>query len=703
MAENHSDDSLHEQEPIGDNLGIDWNLRQRTSVKQLLNLFERLSLAIEKPIAIITGEQSLNPLYHTGTITTFLLFIILITGAYLTFFYQFGFDATYTAMVTIEANLVGRIMRALHKYSSGAVVITALLHGWRTFFQDRFRGPRWLAWVSGIVMAAFVWFIGITGYWLIWDERAQLLNQTLFNLIGSTKTGTTFLINTLVSDNASSGWVFIILIISIHLGLSAVVGLFYYWHIKRLTRLKVFPPKYWMWIIGGLLILFSVLFPVGLISQADFGKIPTNIPIDLFYLFYLPQALKVSPWLFWGGIMLFFLVSGAIPWLLIRKPLVPVFVDSERCIGCKLCEADCPYKAIKMVDRKEGIGSKELAELDSNLCVACGICIGSCPTLALTMGNIPQEPLWEKAINYAKMEVESPPSRVIFTCERHAFQGGKPFLSRRGNQIIPVTCVGMLHPDLISKTVIAGADEVLVIGCPPEDCANREGNKHLQDRLDGIRKPILRSKFGDLPIRTIWLPPNEFKHAISARKTNSQVTSYGTQISKFSWLRLMSVVLLLGVVFGVVFFGGRFIYNPATAEIAHLEIVLNHLPGYPIEGIDSTLEPRMGIESDTRISVEIDNELFLDESYPRRGRDFRSQIFERFPLNPGLRHIIIQMYDRDDQFLSQTIFEKRVDLKPGQVLRLNFTDSNIGKDPIAGRKLYWERNWSSLSYIWIII
>ena len=161
---------------------VDWELRQGTPVRKVLNFFERISLALEKPIAKIVGKPELNPLYHTGTITTFLLLVILVTGAYLTFFYQFGFDSSYQAVSRIEANFVGRIIRAAHRYASAAAVFTALLHGWRTFFQDRFRGPRWLAWVSGIVMAAMVWLIGITGYWLIWDERAEVLNLKLFSI-----------------------------------------------------------------------------------------------------------------------------------------------------------------------------------------------------------------------------------------------------------------------------------------------------------------------------------------------------------------------------------------------------------------------------------------------------------------------------------------------------------------------------------------
>jgi quinol-cytochrome oxidoreductase complex cytochrome b subunit len=164
---------------------IDWPLRQANPVRRSLNRLERFSLALERPIVRLVRSPQWNPLYHTGTITLFALLIILVSGVYLTLFYQFGFDESYRAVAKMEANLLGRLMRALHRYASVLAVIAALLHGWRTFFMDRFRGPRWLAWTSGVVLVVFLWGAGLTGYWLIFDERAQLFNQALIDLLAA--------------------------------------------------------------------------------------------------------------------------------------------------------------------------------------------------------------------------------------------------------------------------------------------------------------------------------------------------------------------------------------------------------------------------------------------------------------------------------------------------------------------------------------
>ena len=293
-----------------------------------------------------------NPLYHTGTITLFALLIILVTGIYLTLFFQFGFDKSYQAVAKMEANLLGRFMRALHRYASVLAVIAALLHGWRTFFMDRFRGPRWLAWTTGIVLVVFVWGAGLTGYWLIFDERAQLFNQALVDLLAGSGGGVAFLNRFMLTEAADGGWLFALGVLTVHLLLSALIGLFFYLHIKRLRRAKILPPRYWMALLGAPLLLAAIFIPVGMLAPADPGQLPAQVPLDIFLLWYVPAALRLPPALFWGGIALVGALVTAIPWLLVRKRLEPALVHSERCTGCSLCAADCPYRAITMVDRE---------------------------------------------------------------------------------------------------------------------------------------------------------------------------------------------------------------------------------------------------------------------------------------------------------------------------------------------------------------
>ena len=120
---------------------------------------------------------------------------------------------------------------------------------------------------------------------MIWDQRAQVLNQTLINLLNKSQLGTNFLVRYLVTEAAGTGWIFILLVTTVHLGLSAVVGLFYWLHIKRLSRAKWLPPRYWVMAIAGLLVVAPVLIPVGMLAPIDPTQLPTEISIGFIFPF----------------------------------------------------------------------------------------------------------------------------------------------------------------------------------------------------------------------------------------------------------------------------------------------------------------------------------------------------------------------------------------------------------------------------------
>ena len=61
------------------------------------------------------------------------------------------------------------------------------------------------------------------------------------------------------------------------------------------------------------------------------------------------------------------------------EPIV-ASVDEEKCSGCAICLAMCPFGALSLTKKGE---NERVARVDSALCKGCGVCIAACPSGAL--------------------------------------------------------------------------------------------------------------------------------------------------------------------------------------------------------------------------------------------------------------------------------------------------------------------------------
>ncbi|HEX9021675.1 MAG TPA: NADH-quinone oxidoreductase subunit NuoI [Nitrospirota bacterium] len=89
------------------------------------------------------------------------------------------------------------------------------------------------------------------------------------------------------------------------------------------------------------------------------------------------------------------------------------------CIGCGLCEAVCPSKAITVVTAEGAEHEKVVTayELDLLRCVFCGFCIDACPVSAIQMS-----PEFELAC-YSRKDAFYTKDRLVEVGDKHL--GGK--------------------------------------------------------------------------------------------------------------------------------------------------------------------------------------------------------------------------------------------------------------------------------------
>ena len=128
---------------------------------------------------------ALNPLNSLGALTIYFFWIVLVSGIWLFIFFKTSVTGAYESVeyLTHEQWYLGGVMRSLHRYASDAAIITLALHMLKEFVYDRHRGNRWFSWVTGVPLLWLLIPLGITGYWLVWDQLAWYVALTSAELL----------------------------------------------------------------------------------------------------------------------------------------------------------------------------------------------------------------------------------------------------------------------------------------------------------------------------------------------------------------------------------------------------------------------------------------------------------------------------------------------------------------------------------------
>lgn len=359
---------------------------------------QRATLWIEKGLNTLFS-QKYNPFYYHGALPNFFIWALFLTGLLLFAYYQPTLANAYASVHYITYELpFGNLFRAMHRYASDGMMIFVILHMLRVWFTDRYREYRILPWITGVILLAITFIIGLSGYLMIWDQEAVTLANITFNLLKSlpvvgAPVAEAIMAGKVISDYTMTRFMFL------HLGIPLLMMFMLWLHYLRITRPVSEPPLPLVVMMAGGLFIVSAVFPVGLgvlsygahdAAAAPLltgpGSVSSEVYFDLLYAWPQYLAAQNVP----AAAVLLLVLAVPIGLLLLpyiqKKALRGQFaqVTRENCTGCSLCYNDCPYEAITMVDRSnDGTRFKRLAVVDAGRCANCGLCVGACAFKAI--------------------------------------------------------------------------------------------------------------------------------------------------------------------------------------------------------------------------------------------------------------------------------------------------------------------------------
>lgn len=460
-----------------------------------------------------------NPLVYLGALGWFFFWIVAGSGIYLYIFFDTGVIDAYASVeyITHVQWYAAGVMRSLHRYASDALVLIALLHMLREFALDRLRGKRFFAWLTGIAALGFIYACGITGYWLVWDKLAQFIAVSTAEWLDALPFFAEPIANNFLNSTTLSGRFFTLMVFT-HIFAPLFMLLLMWVHIQRHARATVNPPR--RLAIGTLLMLLvlSFVYPATSQGPADLDVVPASVGLDWFYLAGY-ALLDVVP----GGTLWLIALAATVlllclPWLPPAKAEPVAAVSLDNCNGCARCFDDCPFSAITMAPRSDGLAYTAEAVVNADNCVSCGICVGACPTATpfrratevIPGIQLPEHPiagLRDRSLAAAAL-MHGDSRILVYGCER----SGAESLQDDKVRVLSMPCLGMLPPAFIDFALSRDlADGVMLAGCAEGACHYRLGNDWTQQRIDRTRDPLLRQRVPRERLNVSWLPNGSAK------------------------------------------------------------------------------------------------------------------------------------------------------------------------------------------------
>jgi len=103
---------------------------------------------------------------------------------------------------------------------------------------------------------------------------------------------------------------------------------------------------------------------------------------------------------------------------------------------------------------------------------------------------------------------------ILFTCNWNAYNGLETAGTERlsfpdGVYPLKVTCLGQIDPGIILKAFENGADGILMLGCPPEQCHYEFGARRAEEVYSQAKELVKVLGCGDSQLVLDWVAAGE--------------------------------------------------------------------------------------------------------------------------------------------------------------------------------------------------
>lgn len=678
--------------------------------QRFLKFGERVFLRAEG-LADTIFTPRYNPFYFLGAIAIFFLWLVAISGVYLFIFYKIATPYESVKYITEGQWYLGGIMRGIHRYAAGGLIFTSILHLLHVYFKDRYRHWRWIAWVSGIALLMAVWITGIIGYWMVWDERSQMIAQLTTEFLDYLPIFGGSLSLSFTQDQLVTGLFFFIALF-LHLFIPVFLFILLWIHVMRISKPVINPPREMAVAIGGVILVLSIIRPVTLLLPADTKKIISITGMDWFYLFFFPMLNAIPVWTSWLLLGAGLAVLTSVPWLirLKRPPAADILI--EKCTGCAQCFKDCPYDAIHIRPRTDDKPYELEAIVMPARCAGCGICVGSCSFDGVILpGRTVVDVMLEIKRLLGDARESEKPLLLGMGCA-YSVRLNRELKGLENVKFITLPCIGMIHPSWIEYSLNSGAEGVFIYGCQMGDCQYRFGNQWIEERLSSERAPILKRAVDRERIRVYWLSALQSDRLLEEIKRFQDELRYGGRSeargrksgvrrkARFAFASIAIFILAAPILYL-----SNAPYTFSSSDNSMLKLSVRHTAERIVECDEAGLiqkeaeryrellkktdRARMQLgklgecgreRHPVYVELYIDNQKRLGKDYMPGGvkRDGPSFAYEQFTVMPGLHRILVRMRDSRDGDHFDYSREEDIEFKAGHIRIIDFDETKKG-------------------------